>query len=463
MALQFTFDPNRCTGCQACVVACWMEHRARQAGPWREVHAFNAFRHPALPVIHASLACHHCDEPACLLNCPAAAYTRDPATGAVTVHGDRCLGCRYCTWACPHDAPRFNPAAGTIEKCTFCAERLAAGQEPACVARCPVEALGCEPRTEARAQVLPGLVPSGTRPAIRVAPLRRDAPPELGIRPPAPVLAGFLEALLAVPEPKITLRGEWTLVLFTTVAATLAASMGAAGFGGPVLPAWAFLLAGGAAMGLSAAHLGRPGRAWRALLNLRTSWLSREILLVALFLGAGTLGLAVPALAPARPAAAALGFAALFAIDRIYRVALKTGPWNLHSAHVLLNGLYLLGLLARIWPLAVGAGVLKLGLYLHRARHFAGTGRATAPALQGLRLLAGFGAPLLLAPGHPISAAAAALLGDLLDRCEYYAQLVVPTPRGHLVETLRRALDQPSGATSSARARLAVRPGDSMP
>lgn len=444
MAVQFTFDPDRCTGCQACVLGCWMEHRTRQSRPWRTVHTFNPLRHPALPVIHASLACHHCDAPACLLNCPAAAYTRDPATGAVKVHADRCIGCRYCTWACPHDAPKFDPLAGTIEKCTFCVERLAEGQEPACVARCPVEALGCEPRTEARDQALPGLVPSGTRPAIRVAPLRRDAPPELGIRPPAPVLAGFLDALLTVPEPKITLRGEWALVLFTTVAATLAAVLGAAALGGPVLPAGAFLVAGAAAMGLSAAHLGRPSRAWRALLNVRTSWLSREILLVSLFLGAGTLGLAAPVLAPALPLAAGLGFAALFAIDRLYRVALKTGPWNLHSAHVLLNGLYLLGLLARLWPLAAGAGLLKLALYLHRARHFAGKGRATAPMLQILRLLAGFGAPLFLAPGHPVAAGAAALLGDLLDRCEYYAQLVIPTPQGHQVETLRRALDQPS-------------------
>lgn len=444
MAVQFTFDPDRCTGCQACVVACWMEHRDRQSRHWRTVHIFNPLRHPALPVIHASLACHHCDEPACLRGCPAGAYTRDAATGAVTVHADRCIGCRYCTWACPHDAPRFNPAEGTVEKCTFCAERLEAGREPACVARCPVEALGCEARTEARAQDLPGLPPSRTRPAIRVAPLRRLGPPELGVAPPPSVLAQFLEAVLAVPEPKITLAGEWTLVVFTTVAASLAAALGAGTLGGPVPPAWGFLAAGVAAMALSAAHLGRPARAWRAVLNVRTSWLSREILLVNLFLGAGTLCLAFPALAPALPLAAGLGFAALFAIDRIYRVALKTGPWNLHSAHVLFNGLYLFGLLAGLGPLAVGAGLLKLGLYLHRARHFAGRGRATAPVLQGLRLLAGFGAPLLLAPGHPLAAGAAALLGDLLDRCEYYAQLVIPTPRGHLVETLRRALDQPS-------------------
>jgi len=445
MASQFTFDPNRCTGCEACVVACWMENRERQSRPWRAVHTFNAFGHPDLPVFHLSLACHHCESPACLENCPAAAYTKDPVTGAVTLHTDRCMGCRYCTWACPHDAPKFNDQAGTIEKCTFCPERAAQGLEPACVARCPVEALGIEVREPSAGSTFPGIPPSTTRPGIRIVPLRRDAPPELGFAPPAAVLAPFLDRALAVPEPKITLRAEWGLVVFTTVFAVLAACLGASVLGGPRLPAGAFLGAGLAALALAASHLGRPSRAWRAGLNLATSWLSREVILTSAFLGVGGLHLLGALPGPAWGGLAAmLGFATLFTIDRIYRVALKMGPWNLHSAHVLFNGLYLLGLLAGIWPLALVLGALKLGLFLHRKRHFTRQGRPVRFVAFTLRVVLGFAVPALMVAWSPVMAGLCAALGDLLDRCEYYADLEIPTPVGHLATAFRTRLDRPS-------------------
>ncbi len=450
MAFRFTFDPNRCTGCEACVVGCWMENRAQQAAPWRRVPAFNPFHHPDLPGFSLSLACHHCDAPACLLNCPAQAYTQDPATGAVTLHGDRCMGCRYCTWACPHDAPRFVTATGTVEKCTFCPSRLEQGLEPACVARCPVAALGCEVREPAPDPQFPGLPPSSTRPGIRIVPLRRAAGPNLGAAPPEALLVRFLDQVLTMPEPKITLRGEWSLVVFTTVFAVLAAWLGASLLGGPTLSPWVFLGSGIAVMALGGLHLGRPSRAWRAGLNVATSWLSREIVLTSAFMGLG--GLHLLGVLPGRAvggSVAVLGFVSLFAIDRIYRVALRTGPWNLHSAHVLFNGLYLLGLLARIWPLALAMGLLKLGLTLHRQRFFSQRERPLRLVSGGLRVLLGFVVPALCAGWNPVLAGVFAVLGDLVARCEYYADLEIPTPAGHLAEVFRLRLAQarPPSAT----------------
>lgn len=450
-ARRFTFDANRCTGCQACVLGCWMEHRGRQAAPWRHVETFNPGRHPDLPGFRLSLACHHCEMPACLENCPAGAYTKDPATGTVTLHAGRCMGCRYCTWACPHDAPRFDQVAGTVEKCTFCPERQAQGLEPACVARCPVEALGMEGRDPAPDPVFPGIPPSSTRPGIRLVPLRREGPPELGFAPSKAVMAPFLDRAFTVLESKITLRGEWGLVVFTTVFAGLAAGLAATGMGGPRLSAGAFLGAGLAAMALAALHLGRPARAWRAGLNLATSWLSREVILASAFLGLG--GLHLLGVLPGRVwggFAALLGFAALFAIDRLYRVALKTGPWNLHSAHALFNGLYLLGILAQIGPLALGAGLAKLGLFLHRKRHVAREGRRIRPLGSTLRVASGFLAPALLWAWSPLGAGFCAVLGDLLDRCEYYADLEIPTPAGHLAAEARGRLDQRPSPTEAA-------------
>lgn len=438
MATQFTFDPNRCTGCQACVLACWMENRAAQSRPWRAVHTFNACGHPDLPVFHLSFACHHCEAPACLTHCPAEAYTKDPQSGAVILHADRCMGCRYCTWACPHDAPKFSGERGTIEKCTLCPERTAQGLEPACVARCPMEALGVATLDADRPlEDVPGLPPSATAPAIRMAPLHRAEPPSLGHRPPDEAMRAFLLGWLGVPRVKVTLRGEWTLLVFTTVMGWLAAWAGASCLGGPRLQGWAFLLLGGAALGLSTAHLGRPERAWRALLHLRTSWLSREVAAVTLFLGLGTVAaFRQPALAPV---AAGLGFLALFTIDRLYGVAFRMGPWNLHSAHALFNGLFLLGLLARMPALAVGLGLVKAALYLHRKQHFVRVGMPLRPGVSVLRLGLGLLGALWMAPAHPLGASALAVLGDLLDRGEYYDELAIPTPPSDLVQRMRRA------------------------
>jgi Fe-S-cluster-containing dehydrogenase component len=418
----FVLDLNRCTGCQACIVACWMEHRERQTLPWRQVHTFNALHHPDQPCYHLSLACHHCENPACLAQCPAGAYTRDPATGAVILDPARCLGCRYCTWACPYDAPKFSPATRTIEKCTFCRERLERGQEPACVARCPVEALGLEPERGTGPEV-PGVPASGLGPGLRIVPLRREAPPETALP------AATMPDLLAAPPRKITLRGEWTLLVFTTVLPVLVAWLCASFRGGPALRPWSFLALGAAALTLSTAHLGRPERAWRALRNLRTSWLSREVLLVSAFLALGGLyGLGGPR--GLGLAAGAVGLAALFAVDRLYRVAMRSG---LHSAQTLLGALYLAGWLTAFWPLALAlaAGAVKLALYLHRRR-----GRPLS-WWGAARLLAGFGLPWFLGP---VAAAASAVLGDLLDRMAFYQELDVPTPQGELARELAQRL-----------------------
>jgi len=437
-ALQFVFAPNRCTGCQACVLGCWMEHRPRQTTPWRRVLTFNAPRHPRLPVFHLSLACHHCETPACLSCCPVEAYTKDPVTGSVVVDTAKCMGCRYCTWACPHDAPRFSPARGTVEKCTFCQARLEAGREPACVARCPLGALGVEPRTRISHPVPYGIVSQELGPGLRILPGLR-APLAASASPAQGRVASHLRDLLAVPEPRITLRGEWPLVAFTTMLALGVALMGARLWGQPLRHPGLLLWAGAAALALSAGHLGRPLRAWRAVRNLRHSWLSRELALVGAFLALAGASLgAAPLNRPLAWAAALTGLAALFAVDRVYQVAVKVGALNFHSAHVLLNGLYLTGLLAPCWPLALGAGLVKLGLYLIRKDHFERQSRGVARAWSLARLVLGFAVPALaFGTGAGV---AAAVLGDLVDRCEYYGELVVPSPDLALHEYLSTTL-----------------------
>jgi len=127
-----------------------------------------------------------------------------------------------------------------------------------------------------------------------------------------------------------------------------------------------------------------------------------------------------------------------------------SGPWNLHSAHVLFNGLFLLGLLAGIKPLALVLGLLKALLYLHRKRYFAGLGRPLRPGVSVLRVGLGFLGPLWLSATHPLLAAALAILGDLLDRAEYYDELEVATPQGDLMARLRQATAAPLSPADGA-------------
>ena len=141
MPNSFVFDPNRCTGCGACQLACSIENQLGPAKSWRRIETFNPRNHPQAPVFHLSLACNHCNEPACMYACPALAYSRDGRTGAVILDENKCIGCKYCSWACPFDAPRFDAARGVMSKCTFCNHRLADGLAPACASLCPTGAL----------------------------------------------------------------------------------------------------------------------------------------------------------------------------------------------------------------------------------------------------------------------------------------------------------------------------------
>ena len=93
--------------------------------------------------------CNHCEDPPCVQACPTEATFKRP-DGIVFMDFHRCIGCRFCMAACPFGARSFNfrdprpmieeinqefptRTKGVVEKCNFCAERLAVGQIPACV------------------------------------------------------------------------------------------------------------------------------------------------------------------------------------------------------------------------------------------------------------------------------------------------------------------------------------------
>jgi molybdopterin-containing oxidoreductase family iron-sulfur binding subunit len=94
--------------------------------------------------------CNHCENPPCCRACPTKATFKRESDGIVLMDFHRCIGCRFCMAACPYGSRSFNfrdprpfireqnkefptRMKGVVEKCNFCAERLAVGKMPACV------------------------------------------------------------------------------------------------------------------------------------------------------------------------------------------------------------------------------------------------------------------------------------------------------------------------------------------
>ena len=442
MQKAFSLDINKCTGCQACEVACAIENQLDAGTSWRRIDTFNARRHPGIPLFHLSLACNHCADAPCMEHCPALAYTKDAETGAVTLHSSLCIGCRYCTWACPYDAPIFNDASGVVEKCTFCNDRLHSGQPPACVTQCPTGALRLTDANAADGVTnVTGFPRTEAGPAIRFIPLRAGhtvADTSLPSNPPGNAHD------VARPPSKISLMSEWPLLVFTLLATLLVVIVAAPNSRASLDP-FAFLIAGIAGAGFSTLHLGKKLRAHRAILNWRRSWLSREILSYSAFLGIATAHLLTPRLATWGAWAAILaGFATLFSVDRVYEVT-RTRGLRTHSAQTLLTAMFLLGIVAGALPVVLVLGLLKATLYTarkmrSRSVHGAGDTRAW---ISVIRLGCGILIPiaLLRGGGEPgVGVWVGVAIGEIIDRCEFYNELEVPTPRLQMAADLAQEL-----------------------
>ena len=437
----FLFDVNRCTGCHACELACSTENELGWGRSWRQVVPFNEERRPGIPTFHLSLACNHCEEAPCMGQCPALAIGREPSTGAVLIDADRCIGCGYCSWVCPYDALRFDDGLSVMTKCTSCNHRLKEGLEPACVDACPTAALGFGALEGD--ENTPGFPTTPARPRIRFRPLREGArPAESTWSLPEDVIASFAASRPHANEG-ITLRSELPLWLFTAAAAALVGWISAGAAGNVEVNPLFFAPLAAATLAVSTLHLGRPLRAWRAVLNLRRSRLSREIAAFGSFLGATALTLMWddPPAALGWVASGA-GLLALFSIDRVYDPVRTSESRPIHSADVLLTGPLFAAVLLQATAVFGVLGAIKLVLYVRRKVL---EGRSPGSAGRGLLVPVRVGFGLILPPVlwwfWPEAWAGWGLLffgvGELVDRGEFYEGLEISTPRA---QALRDAM-----------------------
>ncbi|MEC3769480.1 MULTISPECIES: formate dehydrogenase subunit beta [Cupriavidus] len=158
-------DVSICIGCKACQVACneWNDLRGdvqenvgiydnpRDLSPntWTLMR-FTEHEDQAgkLEWLIRKDGCMHCEDPGCLKACPAPGAIVQYANGIVDFQSDLCIGCGYCVAGCPFDVPRISKLDNKAYKCTLCSDRVAVGQEPACVKTCPTGAIAFGSKAE---------------------------------------------------------------------------------------------------------------------------------------------------------------------------------------------------------------------------------------------------------------------------------------------------------------------------
>lgn len=328
----FEVDLDRCSGCKACVTACHSLNGLDEQETWRSVGLLHGGSSTAPVQKTVTTACHHCLEPACLKGCPVKAYEKDPETGIVRHLDDQCIGCQYCIFTCPYEVPQFNADKGIVRKCDMCSDRLSAGEAPACVQACPNEAIAIrlvDQRTvEADAQA-DAFLPGAPSPGVTL--------PTTNYKTAQPLPRNLLPAdFFSVHSARQHMPLVVTLVLTQLAAGAFAIdrvlpfllSESTVALVRPVYGVFALSLAL-LALAASTSHLGRPQYAFRAVLGLRTSWLSREIVAFGAFAGsallyAATLLLRPPGLEQVAPAlgagTAAIGLVAVFTSVMVYYV-----------------------------------------------------------------------------------------------------------------------------------------------
>lgn len=422
---KFLFDINKCVGCQACSVACANENQTEPPIYWRNIYQYNPYQKADAPVFFYSLACNHCEEAPCLKNCPANAYTKDPETNAVVHHPERCIGCKYCTWACPFDAPKFNATSGIIEKCTFCTHRTEEGEKPACAAMCPTGALDYK-KGELSSEPNVNFYGEEHGPSIDFVDLRKKSGPKSSLQ--IDIDYYDTEALIKHEKPKINAREEWPLIAFTYLAVILSSwymlsvvlsdfiQLIYIPFSFPVFAVLAII-----SFVLSAMHLGKKMRAWRSILNLKNSWLSREIFFYGAFIGLVFLHqLFFKNAQWFGYIAGIIAFLALISIDKLYHLAQFKQRWKWNTGNTIFMSLFLILLFMGNIQIAIIVSLIKLMLYwLNSIEKISWRFSKIVLSFSGVLLLifqfTGLGIVLIL-------------MGELLERIEFYNSLEIQTP-----------------------------------
>lgn len=131
MLKSLNIDPEKCTGCVQCELACSYENEGVFNPSKSRIKVFK-FHDEGRFVPYT---CTQCAEAWCMQACPVDAIQLNQMTGAKEIHNDLCVGCKVCTIACPFGTVNYNQDTGKVIKCDLC------GGDPECAKACPTDAI----------------------------------------------------------------------------------------------------------------------------------------------------------------------------------------------------------------------------------------------------------------------------------------------------------------------------------
>ena len=126
MALGFYFDGNRCSGCKTCIIACKDFKELPVGINFRRVFSMETGTYPTAQAYHYSMACNHCETPACVVNCPSGAMHKGD-DGTVQHDDEICIGCQTCVQSCPYS--RCRNSARIWESCRSAIRAYSEGRQ----------------------------------------------------------------------------------------------------------------------------------------------------------------------------------------------------------------------------------------------------------------------------------------------------------------------------------------------
>ena len=333
----FIFSHNICVNCNACNAACILENGWNVHA--RNIYTYNSSAETILPVINLSLACNHCESAVCMDGCPTSALSRDEITGAIVINGEKCIGCRYCQWNCPYDAPKFDTESKTILKCNLCYSELINGGSPACSTACPTGALSYGILTGPHSTSYSWFPDKKLNPAIEFASEKNDN--SLRIIP-----SGTFEHVDPETDPETkTVVPEMSLIIFSFLSTFSVATLISSFIEGKYPEKMTFIPVLVLTGLVSLFHLGHKVRSWRSISNFRTSPLSREIIsfITYMILSFSATFLRIPFLLVISSVA---GLAFMIMIDSVYIFSDKRKSVFFHSGQTFISALLMISFFA---------------------------------------------------------------------------------------------------------------------
>lgn len=163
----FVIDIERCTGCNACSIACKDRSGLPDDLDFLRVERIESGLYPDVDMYYRIIHCFHCEKPPCVDNCPTGAISKKK-DGFIHLNVDNCNNCGTCKDVCPFDSIIELPE-GFHSKCDGCYDEVTKEWDPTCVRACPMRALSFKPINEvdlATHRIVKDFRDCGIRPSV---------------------------------------------------------------------------------------------------------------------------------------------------------------------------------------------------------------------------------------------------------------------------------------------------------